>query len=66
MEHKKKGLLRQITFEVIIVLFMAVIINYVLNDVTNEYEFFKIKFPKSLGIALFFRLSFINLSNIKS
>ncbi|MCK8479780.1 hypothetical protein [Psychroserpens algicola] len=66
MELKKKGLLRQITFEVIIVLFMAVIIHYVLNDVTNEYEIFKIKFPKSLGIALFFRLSFINLSSINS
>ena len=63
MEHKK-GLLKCITIQIVITLIMAISIHYVLNEVGENHEFFKFTFPKSLALALFFKLAFCNPSSI--
>ncbi|MFC2128194.1 hypothetical protein ACFLRU_07485 [Bacteroidota bacterium] len=61
MEHKK-GLLRCITIQIVITLLMAISIHYVLKEFSTSYEFLKLTFPKSLALAIFFKLAFYSPS----
>ena len=65
MEHKK-GLFKCIAIQIVITLLMAISIHYVLREFNTNYEFLKFTFPKSLAVALFFKLAFYSPSVVKS
>jgi len=54
--ERKKGLLKFMTIQLLIVLVMAVLFHYIWMETASLFDLPKIKFPRSFAIALFLRL----------